>query len=241
MSGMLCIYKREVKSYFSTPLAYVFLVIFLALAGFQTFRNDFFLIGQASLNPFFEQVPFLLLLFVPAIAMRLWAEERKSNSLELLFTLPITTAQAVWGKFLAAWSVLLLALFLTFPMIVTVAYLGSPDRGPIIGGYLASFLLAGTFLAVGSFFSTLTRNQVIAFVLGVVACGALYYAGSPAVLKWFSGVFSSSAADLLENFSLQRQFEALQRGVVELRNLFFFAVLIIGWLAGNVLVLDNRR
>ncbi|MBP5232291.1 MAG: ABC transporter permease [Planctomycetes bacterium] len=241
MSGTFSIYRREVKSYFSTPLAYVFLVIFLALAGFLAFRNDFFLVGQASLNLFFEQVPFLLLLFVPAIAMRLWAEERKSNSLELLLTLPVTTAQAVLGKFLAAWTVLALALALTFPMVLTVYWLGSPDRGPIIGGYLASLLLAGTFLAAGSFFSTLTRNQVIAFVLGVIACGALYYAGTPAVLKWLSGALSSGAADLMENFSLQRQFESLQRGVVEWRNLWFFAALIVGWLGGNVLVLDNHR
>lgn len=241
MSGTLSIYRREVKSYFSTPLAYVFLVIFLALAGFQTFRNDFFLSGQASLATFFEQVPFLLLLFVPAIAMRLWAEERKSNSIELLFTLPITSAQAVLGKFLAAWTVLLLALALTFPMVLTVAWLGTPDRGPIIGGYLASLLLAGTFLAVGSFFSSLTRNQVIAFVLGVVACGALYYAGSPAVLKWLSGAVAPAAAEFLENFSLQRLFESLGRGVVELRDLWFFAVITGGWLTGNVLVLDNHR
>ena len=126
-------------------------------------------------------------------------------------------------------------------MVLTVYWLGSPDRGPLIGGYLGSLLLAGTFLAAGSFFSTLTRNQVIAFVLGVVACGALYYAGTPAVLKWLSGTLSGGAAELLENFSLQRQFESLQRGVVELRQLWFFAALILGWLAANVLVLDNHR
>lgn len=241
MNGLKCIFKRELRSYFSTPLAYVFLVIFLVLIGFQTFRGGFFQIRQASLGVFFSQIPLLMLLLVPAIAMRLWAEERKSNSLELLFTLPITTMQAVLGKFFAALAVLTLALALTFPMVITVCYLGNPDPGPIVGGYLASFLLTSSFLALGSFFSCLTRNQVIAFILGVVACGAFFYAGNPAALKWAGDVFGSGSMGILEQFSFQLHFESLTRGVLEIRDVLFFLFLSAGSLWANALVLDNNR
>ena len=241
MNGLKCIFKRELRSYFSTPLAYVFLVIFLVLAASQTFRGGFFQVRQASLGVFFNQIPMLLLLLVPAIAMRLWAEERKSNSLELLFTLPITTLQAVVGKFLAALAVITLALVLTFPLIITVGYLGSPDYGPIFTGYLASFLLASAFLALGSFFSCLTRNQVIAFILGVVACGAFYYAGSPTSLKWASDLLGGAGAGILEQFSFQMHFDSLVRGVIEIRDVLFFVFLSAGCLWANTLVLDNNR
>lgn len=241
MNGLKCIFKRELRSYFSTPLAYVFLVIFLILAAFQTFRGGFFQIRQASLAVFFNQLPLLLLLLVPAIAMRLWAEERKSNSLELLFTLPVTTLQAVLGKFFAALAVLALALVLTFPLVITATYLGNPDPGPIVGGYLASLLLAAAFLALGSFFSCLTRNQVIAFILGVVACGGFYYAGNPAALKWAASIFGSGAIDIFEQFSFQQHYESLLRGVIELRDVLFFLFVCAGCLWANALALDNNR
>lgn len=241
MNGILCVFRRELRGYFSTPLAYVFLVIFLALVSFQTFRAGFFQIRQASLGVFFQQLPLLLLLLVPAIAMRLWAEEKKSNSIELLFTLPITTTQAVLGKFFAALGVLTLALVLTFPLVITVYYLGSPDLGPIIGGYVGGFLLAGTFLAVGSFFSALTRNQVIAFILGIVFCGAFYYAGSPTALKWVSDIFGGGAGNLLEYFSFQLHFESLTRGVLGLGAVFFFLLVSGGLLWANAVLLENDR
>lgn len=241
MNGTWCVFKRELRGYFSTPLAYVFLVIFLALAAFLTFKGGFFQIRQASLSVFFYQMPMLLLLLVPAIAMRLWAEERKSNSIELLFTLPITTAQAVVGKYLAALGVIFLALVLTFPLVITTAYLGNPDPGPIAGGYVGSLFLAGAFLALGSFFSALTRNQVIAFIFGIVACGAFFYAGSPAAMKWAADLFGAGAAEIIENFSFQLHFEALMRGVLEVRDLLFFLIVAAGCLWANTLVLDNDR
>ncbi len=241
MNGFSSIFKRELKGYFSTPLAYVFLVIFLCLATFQTFRGGFFQIRQANLSVFFFQMPTLLLFLVPAIAMRLWSEEKKSNSIELLLSLPITTAQAVLGKFFAALGVMFIALVLTFPIVVTVYYLGAPDSGPIIGGYVGSFLIAGAFLALGSFFSALTRNQVIAFILGIVACGAFYYAGSPAALKWLSSALGSGAADVFEHFSFQLHFESLLRGVLELRDIIFFMIVTAASLWANTLVIENHR
>lgn len=241
MNGFKSIFKRELRSYFSTPLAYVFLIIFLTLATFQTFRGGFFQIRQANLGVFFFQMPTLLLFLVPAIAMRLWAEERKSNSIELLLSLPVTAAAAVCAKFFAALSVLVIALILTFPLVATVYYLGTPDIGPIIGGYVGSFLIAGSFLALGSFFSSLTRNQVIAFILGVVACGAFYYAGSPAALKWLSQSFGSASVEIFENFSFQLHFESLLRGVLEIRDIVFFVIITGACLWANTIVINNHR
>ena len=152
MSGFKAVFKRELKSYFTTPIAYVFLVVFLFFSGYLTFKNGFFEIRQADMTAFFVNMPLLFAFLVPATAMRLWAEERKTGSIELLFTLPITVMQAVLGKFFAAWVFLLIALALTFPMVITVFYLGWPDVGLIITGYLGSILMAGGFLAVGCFF-----------------------------------------------------------------------------------------
>ncbi|MFP4057564.1 MAG: ABC transporter permease [Candidatus Brocadiia bacterium] len=241
MRGFLSIYKREIKSYFSTPVAYVFLVIFLFFSSFLTFQKGFFEARQASLQLFFSNMPLLFLFFVPAIAMRLWAEERRSNSVELLFTLPVTPPQAVLGKFLAAWTVLAIALALTFPMGITVAYLGDPDWGPIVAGYLGSLLLAGTYLAIGSFFSALSRNQVIAFILAVVACGAFLYAGSPTALSYIASVLSGGVAEAVEMLSFMSRFESIQRGVLEIRDLAFFVLLGAGWLWANMVVLEERK
>lgn len=241
MNGFMSVFKRELRGYFSTPLAYVFLVIFLLLASFMTFRSGFFLVRQASMDSFFAQLPGLMLFLVPAIAMRLWAEEKKSNTLELLFSLPITTGQAVLGKFFAALVIIVLALILTLPSVWTIYYLGSPDSGPVITGYLASLLLAGVYLAVGSFFSALTSNQVIAFVLAVVGCGVLLFAGSPTVMKEFSRLLGAGVAGEMELFSLQAHFESLARGVVEVRDLIFFIVLTVAALFANILLLDNSR
>jgi len=255
MSGLLSVFKREVRGYFSTPLAYVFLVIFLVSSVWLTFAQGFFENGQASLHVFFSLMPVLFIFLVPAIAMRLWAEERRTNSIELLFSLPLTPTQAVLGKFFAAWSVVALALALTFPMVCTVYYLGEPDPGPIVTGYLACLLLSGAYLAVGSFFSSLTRNQVIAFVLAVVACGFFLYAGSPSGISYvvkmlpewlvklaaLAGVHLRPAvSEMAEALSLRSRFEALERGVIELRDVALFLFLIAGWLWANVVALKER-
>jgi ABC-2 type transport system permease protein len=241
MNGTLSILKREVKAYFTTPVAYVFLVIFLFFSSFQTFKNAFYEARQASLMAFFQDLPYLFLFLVPAIAMRLWAEERRTNSIEMLLTLPVTVTQAVLGKFLAAWAVLGIALALTFPLILTVIYLGHPDPGPIVAGYLGALLLAGAYLAIGSLFSALTRNQVVAFILGVVGCGLFLFAGSPTALRFVSNVLPVPLLDAMETLSFESQFEAMGRGVLELRNLIFFLVLMAGALWANVMVIEERR
>jgi len=240
MTGLKSILKRELRAYFSTPLAYVFLVIFLFFSSFLTFQNNFFELRQASLQVFFSNIPLLFIFLVPAIAMRLWAEEHRSNTIELLFTLPVTPTQAVLGKFLAAWSVMALALVLTVPMLITVCYLGDPDWGPIVTGYLACLLLAGAYLAIGGFFSCLTNSQVIAFVLAVVACGLFLYAGSPGALNYGARLLPMRFVLLAENLSLLSRFESLQRGVIELHDISFFVLLIAGWLWANVVTLKER-
>jgi ABC-2 type transport system permease protein len=241
MRAFTSIYKREVKSYFVTPIAYVFLVIFLVFSSFLTFQKGFFENREASLRLFFSSMPLLFLFLVPAIAMRLWAEERRSNSIEFLFTLPVTTAQAVLGKFFAAWTVLVLALALTFPMVLTVTHLGDPDPGPIVTGYLGSVLMAGAYLAIGSFFSAVTRNQVIAFTLAVVACGLFMYADSPSATEFVADHLSSRFADVMELLSFRARFESIQRGVMELRDLAFFVLLAAGWLWANIVLLEERK
>jgi ABC-2 type transport system permease protein len=241
MNSFMAVFKRELKSYFSTPLAYVFLVIFLFFSGYLTFRNGFYEIRQADMNAFFVNLPLLFVFMVPSTAMRLWAEERKSGTIELLFTLPITITQAVLGKFFAAWLFLGIALALTFPMVITVCYLGEPDIGLIITGYLGSFLMAGGFLAVGCFFSALSKNQVISFVLSVVACAVLVFAGMPSTLNYFSTFMPAGLVSAIESMSLQTHFESTQRGVVTFADISYFVLLIVGWVAACGIVLDERK
>jgi ABC-2 type transport system permease protein len=240
MNGFLSIFKRELRSYFSTPLAYVFLVIFLLFASFMTFQRGFYEMRFASLRLFFMNMPLLFIFLAPAMAMRLWAEERRTNSIELLMTLPVTVGQAVLGKFLAAWTVIALALVLTCPMVITVCWLGRPDPGPIIGGYVGTMLLAGAYLAIGSFFSSLTRNQVIAFVLSVVACALFLYASSPPAMDYLRGFFPVKWVEVIESLSIQLRFESLMRGVLDLRDVAFFVILGAAWLCANVLTLKER-
>lgn len=246
MNGFTSVLKREIRSYFSTPLAYVFLIAFLLVSGYWTFRDGFYELRQADLRLFFGHMPQMMLFLVPAIAMRLWAEERRANTIELLFTLPITTAQAVLGKFFAAWIVLAIALALTFPMIVTVYFLGQPDPGPIWTGYIGSLLLAGTYLTIGSFFSALTRNQVVAFILGVGVCCIGLYAGSPAAVRFVAGWSPQAGAAMgklsfMETLSFQSHFESLQRGVLEIKDLGFFLLLLGGGLWANIVLLEERK
>lgn len=242
MKQLPVIFKRELASYFATPLAYIFLMIFLVLTGVFTFYlGGFFERGQADLGSFFAFHPWLYLFLVPAIAMRLWAEERKSGTLELLMTLPITRAEAVAGKFLAAWVFAGLALLLTFPMVLTVNYLGEPDNGAILTGYLGSWLLAGAYLAVGSCMSALARNQVIAFMLTVSLCFLFIVSGFPMVIDAFSAWAPQGMIDAVASLSFLIRFEAISKGVIDLRDLLYFLSLIVAWLAATAVVVDLKK
>ena len=241
MKGFSAVFRREFRSYFTTPLAYVFLVVFLFFSGYLTFKQGFFEMRQADMRVFFMNLPILFVFMVPATAMRLWAEERKSGSIELLFTLPITVMQAVLGKFLAAWVFLGVALVLTFPMVVTVCILGEPDIGLIVTGYVGSFLMAGGFLAIGCFFSSVSKNQVISFVLSVVACAFLVFAGMPTTLGYLSTFLPSGFVNAVETMSFQSHFESMLRGVLEFKDLSYFVLLIGGWIAASGIILEERK
>lgn len=237
----LAVARRELAAYFATPVATVFIVVFLALAGVLTFSlGNFFARGQADLVAFFSFLPWLFLLFVPALTMRLWAEERRLGTIELLLTLPLAPWQAVLGKFLAAWAFCGIALALTFPLWITVNLLGSPENGVILSGYFGAMLVAGAFLAIGAAMSAITRNQVIAFVLGVVVCFAFAAAGTAVVAEFLSSRLPllSEAARAVSVFE---RFNGFVRGVVALRDLVFFASLIVFFLFVNVVVLDHRK
>jgi ABC-2 type transport system permease protein len=241
MNSFLAVFKRELKSYFTTPLAYVFLVIFLFFSGYLTFKEGFYEMRQADMSAFFKNLPLLFVFMVPSTAMRLWAEERKVGSIELLFTLPVTITQAVLGKFFAAWLFLIIALALTFPMVITVCYLGEPDIGLIITGYIGSILMAGGFLAIGCFFSALSKNQVISFVLSVVACAVLVFAGMPTTLSYVSTFLPAGLVTAIGNMSFQEHFESIQRGVLKFQDLSYFILLIVGWIAACSIFLDDRK
>lgn len=236
------ILRREWKAYFNSPVAYVFIVIFLVLAGFFTFNvSRLYEAGRADLGPFFFWHPWLYLILVPAVAMRLWAEERRTGTLELLLTLPVTTAQAIGGKFAAAWLFLLLGLALTFPVVATVAYLGDPDPGPILTGYLGSALLAGAYLSVGTFTSALTRNQVISFILSAVIGLFLLLAGYPPVTGMLSAVAPPWLVEVVSGFSFSAHYEQMQRGVIDLRDLLYFVSVMVFMLMATHVTLENRK
>jgi ABC-2 type transport system permease protein len=242
MRNVGIILRRELASYFATPLAYVFILIFLVLAAAFTFYlGGFFERGQADLDPFFSFHPWLYLFLIPAISMRLWAEERKTGSIELLMTHPLTMWEAVLGKFFAAWLFAALALALTFPIWITVNYLGDPDNGAIFAAYLGSLLLAGGFLAIGSCMSALTRNQVVAFILAVVACFAFLLAGFPMVLDAFRAWAPAALVDAVASLSFLAHFESISKGVIDLRDLLYFAMLIGFFLLATAITLDVRK
>lgn len=236
------IFKRELRAYFATPLAYVFIVIFLALSGVFTFYlGNFYGRGQADLQPFFGFHPWLYLLLVPAIAMRLWAEERKSGTIELLLTLPVTMWQAVLGKFLAAWAFVGIALALTFPMWMTVNYLGNPDNGVIVAGYLGSLLMAGGYLAIGACVSAATKNQVIAFIAALVICLLFTLAGFPLVLDAFASWAPQALVELISSLSFLSHFQAISKGVLALSDVLYFLVMIGAWLLAGAIVIDLKK
>jgi ABC-2 type transport system permease protein len=242
MSPTMAVLRRELRSYFVTPVAYVFLVIFLVLCGILTFYvGDFYDRGIADLQPFFVMHPWLYLILVPAVSMRLWTEEAKSGTLELLLTLPINLWQAMLGKFLAAWFFVGLALLLTFPVWVTVNYLGSPDNGIIIAGYVGSWLMAGAFLAIGACLSTITSSQVVAFIVTAVVCVLLILAGQSQVLDFFQGTLPRRLVNGVAHLSMLRHYEGIARGVLDVRDLLYFILTIVAWLTAGVLVLDMKR
>ena len=242
MNGMLAIMRRELRSYFLTPVAYVFIVIFLLLTSTFTFYlGGFYERSQADLAAFFNFHPWLYLFLIPALSMRLWAEERKSGSIELLMTLPVDLWQAVVGKFLAAWAFTGLALVLTFPIWITVNYLGDPDNGAVVAAYIGSLLMAGGFLAVGSCISATTKNQVIAFILAVVACFLLLLAGFPLVLDMFSAWAPQMLIDAIASLSFLTHFTSISKGVIDLRDLVYFALLISVMLYANAIVLQIKK
>lgn len=234
--------RREFSSYFSTPLALIFLVIFLVLSGVFTFYlGGFFERGQADLQAFFSWHPWLYLVLVPAISMRLWAEERNQGTIELLMTLPVSTFELVVGKFVAAWGFLALALVLTVPIWWTVNYLGEPDNGVIVASYLGSWLMAGGFLAIGSCVSASTKNQVIAFILSLMLSLLLVLSGFPLVLDFFSAWSPQWLIDAIASLSFLTHFQSIAKGVIDLRDLLYFVVLIAVWLLATSVVIDLKK
>lgn len=242
MNIVTTLFRRELAAYFATPLAYVFIVIFLVLAGVFTFYlGGFYERGQADLEPFFAFHPWLYLFLIPAVSMRVWAEERKTGTIELLLTLPITMWQAVLAKFLAAWCFVAIALALTFPMWITVNYLGSPDNGVIFAAYLGSLLMAGGFLAIGVCISALTSSQVIAFVVAVVVCFGFLLSGYPLVLELFRGWAPAGIVDLVASLSFLTHFQAISKGVLDLRDLVYFGAMIGAWLYASAIIIDLKK
>ena len=242
MNGMINVMKRELTGYFVTPVAYVFLIIFLVMTGiFAFYLGNFYERGFADLDSFFRFHPWLYLFLVPAISMRLWAEERRSGTIELLLTLPLTTHQAVLGKFLAAWLFIGLALLLTLPMWFTVNYLGDPDNGVILAAYLGSWLMAGGFLAIGSCMSALTRNQVVAFILSIVVCFLFLLSGLPMVMNLFNAWAPQIILDGIASLSFLKHFADISKGVIDVRDIVYFALVIGFWLVANVLILDLKK
>lgn len=242
MSNIWVIFKREFAAYFSTPLAYVFIVIFLALSGALTFFvGAFFERGQADLQSFFSFHPWIYLFLIPAVAMRLWAEERKTGTVEMLMTLPVSTPTAVLGKFFAAWLFIAIALLLTFPLWITVNILGDPDNGVILASYVGSLIMAGAFLAIGSFVSAMTKNQVIAFIIAASACFLFLMSGLDLVQSAFTGWAPEFLIDGVKSMSFMSHFQAIMRGVIDVRDLVFFVSVIGVFLYGNALVIELKK
>ncbi|HKW29512.1 MAG TPA: ABC transporter permease [Verrucomicrobiae bacterium] len=246
IANIKTITKRELSAYFASPLAYVFIVIFLLLCGFFTFMvgtrmGTFFEHGQASLDTFFIWHPWFYLILVPAVGMRLWAEERRVGTLELLLTMPITSWQAIAGKFLASWLFLALALVLTFPLVITVNYLGRPENGVIFCGYIGSWLMAGAYLAVSCITSAMTRSQVVSFIVSIVLCLFLLLAGFSPVIQFLSGWASPAVVQAVAACSVITHFENFQKGVLDSRDVIFFLLLIVFSLFTTAVILRGHR
>ena len=244
LTGLNAVFKREFQGYFSSPLGYIFVVIFLLASGYLAVSRDFgrFLeLRQASLLPFFKYVPWIFVVLVPAVAMRLWAEERKTGTVELLLTLPVTLEASYLGKFLAGLSFLGFSLSLTLPMVYQVARLGNPDWGVVLTSYLAAVLVAASFLAIGMLFSALTKNQVVAFILGVAACVVFLILGLPQSQEFVGRLFGGYCENVVASLSLIDHFDALTRGLIELRGFVYFVCFTGFWLISGMLVLRQTK
>jgi ABC-2 type transport system permease protein len=242
LKPVVFIMRRELAGYFATPIAYVVLVIFLLMANvFAFWFGQFFERGQADLAPFFNFMPWLYLFLIPAISMRLWAEERRNGSIELLLTQPVTLWQAVLGKFLAAWLFVGLALALTFPIWLTVNYLGNPDNGAIFAAYLGCFFIAGGFLAVGSFTSSISKNQLISFLIAILICFTLLILGFPMVTDWVGLWVPQWLLDGIVSLSFLTHFENITKGVLDLRDVLYYALVTVFFLLASTVVLDARK
>lgn len=242
MNSIITICKRELGNYFGTPVAYVFIVIFLAMTGVFTFYlGGFYERGQADLRTFFMYHPWLYLFLIPALSMRLWSEERKSGTIELLMTLPVSTTDAVLGKFIAAWCFTSLSLVLTFPMWITVNYLGDPDNAVIFASYIGSLLMAGSFIAIGSCISAITKNQVIAFVIAVVVCFLFILSGFPLVLNFFIGWAPQAIVNAIASLSFLTHFDNIARGVIDLRDVIYFVSVMAFWLYATVVIIEMKK
>lgn len=244
LQGLGAVFRREFRGYFSSPMGYIFIVIFLLGSGYLTLSRDFgrFLeLREADLNPFFAFVPWIFVVLVPAVAMRLWSEERRGGTVELLLTLPVTLPGAYLGKFLAGLAFLTFSMVLTWPVVYQVERLGDPDWGVILTGYLGCLLTAAVFLAIGMLFSALSKSQVVAFILGVTASVLFLLLGLPETLGFIAQTVGGYPEQLVASLSLVDHFETLSRGLVEVRSLAFFTLLTVGWLIGGMLVLDHTK
>lgn len=237
------LFLKEFKAYFYSPMGYIFLIIFIFCSGFLTFepgRGSFFYARQADLSPFFYYIPWIFLFLVPAICMRIWAEEKKSGTIELIMTLPLDTGTAVMSKFFASWLFLGLSLLLTFPMVLTVIYLGNPDLKVIFSGYAVSFLMGGVLTAICNFFSAVSKNQVISFILSLLACTLFLMAGSPPVLEFVSAFFPNYFVSLIESLSVLTRFENMERGLWSLGDLWFWFGMMFFWLFATKIILTEK-
>jgi len=239
---ILAVFKRELKSYFESPVAYVFLIVFLTLLGFLTFSvTQFYERNTADLQPFFFWFPWVFLLLVPAASMSLWAEERRAGTVELLLTMPVTLTHAIIGKFLAAWAFITLGVLLTFPVVLTTLYLGSPDMGVIAAGYAGVILLAGAYVSVGMLTSAMTRSTVISFVLGLIFCLLFILAGWTPITSFFDKWAPAWLVNAVSSISFMPHFESMQRGVIDLRDIVYYLSVIIFMIAACHVVLENRK
>ncbi|RPI79018.1 MAG: ABC transporter permease [Desulfobacteraceae bacterium] len=239
---ILTIVKRELKGYFESPVAYVFIFIFLALSGYFAFQfGEFYIRRQANLDSFFKYLPWLFIFLIPAVTMRLWAEERRTGTIELIMTLPVTLTETILGKFLASWLFMGLALALTAPLIFTVTYLGDPDLGALFAAYFGGFLMAGAYLSIGLMTSALTRNQVIAFIVSAVICLFLVLIGMDEVMAALSGLAPLWLIRLIAGFSFMTHFGSIYRGVIDLRDVVYFLSVIFLMLFLNGIILQNRK
>jgi ABC-2 type transport system permease protein len=244
MGNIKTMVKRELSSYFTSPVAYIFIVIFLLLAGFFTFMlgYGFFEVGEASLNrTFFVWHPWLFLFLVPAVGMRVWSEERRMGTLELLLTMPVTAWQAIVAKFVASWAFLLLALLLTFPLVVTINYLGDPDNGMVFTGYFGSFLMAGAYLAISCMTSAMTRNQVVSFILSVVICLLLIFAAYPPITNMLVSWAPVALVNTVTGLGVMTHFQEFQKGVLDLRHMIYFLSLMVFSLFATSVIIRNHR